>query len=396
MNVWLGGQGGGAVLKFTADGHFLLQIGRRQPPVRNSNDTNGGINGTPLLAQPADMEGDSRDNELYIADGYTNLRVIVVDATTGHVQAALGRLRPESGQRRPDSRVHQEPGAVTELRQPCPCRQNHERRTRLRGGPREQPNPGVRQEEGGRAVRAGGTGNVRLRGRVLPREGHPRPNGSAWDIDTSPDRQQKFLYNADGSNNFISTLLRKTGDILDTFGRNGRSAGQFHWVHNLAIGFARQHLHRRSRHRASARRSSCSERRPRGPRRRRPRPRLSAAQARQSGRTRAFRTRVGAFSVEASDAFFLVRSGCPSRRPALGAGRAHDIPDEIVLHGFVKPEGDRLHFLVRVPSVMLLSTNLPEAGPGLSGSRPDRRTAAPGRGGDDGQGNRSSTRTGSC
>jgi len=43
---------------------------------------------------------------------------------------------------------------------------------------------------------------------------------------------------------------------------------------------------------------------------------------------------------------------------------AHDIPDEIVLHGFVKPEGDRLHFLVRVPLVMLLSMNLPKRGPG--------------------------------
>ena len=44
--------------------------------------------------------------------------------------------------------------------------------------------------------------------------------------------------------------------------------------------------------------------------------------------------------------------------------RAHDIPDEIVLHGFIKPEGDRLHFLVRVPLVMLLSMNLPKRGPG--------------------------------
>jgi hypothetical protein len=44
---------------------------------------------------------------------------------------------------------------------------------------------------------------------------------------------------------------------------------------------------------------------------------------------------------------------------------AHDIPDEIVLHGFVKPEGDRLHFLVRVPLVMLLSMNLPKRGPGF-------------------------------
>jgi hypothetical protein len=70
-------------------------------------------------------------------------------------------------------------------------------------------------------------------------------------------------------------------------------------------------------------------------------------------------------------------------RPAQGAGRvfmfilavelgvmlsapaaAHDIPDEIVLHGFVKPEGDRLHFLVRVPLAMLLSMNLPKRGVG--------------------------------
>ena len=43
---------------------------------------------------------------------------------------------------------------------------------------------------------------------------------------------------------------------------------------------------------------------------------------------------------------------------------AHDIPDEIVLHGFVKPEGDRLHFLVRVPLTMLLNLNLPKRGPG--------------------------------
>jgi hypothetical protein len=46
---------------------------------------------------------------------------------------------------------------------------------------------------------------------------------------------------------------------------------------------------------------------------------------------------------------------------------AHDIPNEIVLHGFVKPEGERLHFLVRVPLAMLLSMNLPKRGPGYLG-----------------------------
>jgi HupE / UreJ protein len=47
-----------------------------------------------------------------------------------------------------------------------------------------------------------------------------------------------------------------------------------------------------------------------------------------------------------------------------GAVHAHDIPDEIVLHSFVKPEADRLHVLVRIPSTMLLNLTLPKWGPG--------------------------------
>jgi hypothetical protein len=49
---------------------------------------------------------------------------------------------------------------------------------------------------------------------------------------------------------------------------------------------------------------------------------------------------------------------------ALGSAAAHDIPEEIVLHGFVKPEGNRLHFVLRLPTVMLLGMNLPKRGPG--------------------------------
>jgi len=60
-------------------------------------------------------------------------------------------------------------------------------------------------------------------------------NGSTWDVDVSHDNRQRYLFNADGSNQYIWTLNRKTGEILDRFGRNGRNAGQFHWVHNLAV-----------------------------------------------------------------------------------------------------------------------------------------------------------------
>jgi sugar lactone lactonase YvrE len=57
-------------------------------------------------------------------------------------------------------------------------------------------------------------------------------NGSAWDLDTSPN--QRWIYNADGENNKVWVLERLFGTVGDTFGRNGRSAGQFHWIHNLA------------------------------------------------------------------------------------------------------------------------------------------------------------------
>lgn len=50
---------------------------------------------------------------------------------------------------------------------------------------------------------------------------------------------------------------------------------------------------------------------------------------------------------------------------AAGTTFAHDVPDQIILHGFVKPEGARVHLLVRVPLVMLLNINLPKLGPGF-------------------------------
>jgi DNA-binding beta-propeller fold protein YncE len=59
-----------------------------------------------------------------------------------------------------------------------------------------------------------------------------------WDADLSRDGSQSYLYAADGENNRVWMLLRETGAVLGTFGRNGRQAGQFHWVHNMATDSA--------------------------------------------------------------------------------------------------------------------------------------------------------------
>ena len=51
----------------------------------------------------------------------------------------------------------------------------------------------------------------------------------------SPDPNQTYMYVADGANNQVHVLSRETGVEVSAFGRNGRMAGHFHWVHNIAI-----------------------------------------------------------------------------------------------------------------------------------------------------------------
>ena len=59
--------------------------------------------------------------------------------------------------------------------------------------------------------------------------------GSTWDVDLSRDENQTFLYIADGSNQRIWILRRDDLEILAWFGRRGRGAGEFHWVHKIAV-----------------------------------------------------------------------------------------------------------------------------------------------------------------
>jgi hypothetical protein len=58
--------------------------------------------------------------------------------------------------------------------------------------------------------------------------------GSLWDLDFWGPAQT-FMMNADGANNEVRTLVRETGEVVGSFGRNGRNAGEFHWVHNIAV-----------------------------------------------------------------------------------------------------------------------------------------------------------------
>src|SRR5471030_991459 len=76
-NVWLSGSSkeDNQILKFTSKGKFLMQIGHKGKN-RGSNDTEN-------LGGPAGLFLYRKTNELFVADGYFNHRVIVFDANTG-------------------------------------------------------------------------------------------------------------------------------------------------------------------------------------------------------------------------------------------------------------------------------------------------------------------------
>ncbi len=203
-HVWLAGNGpkDHQVLKFRRNGTFVLQIG--------TAGVTGGDADTAHLGRPADARVDPASNELYVADGYKNHRVIVFDATSGAYKRHWGANgRP--------------PGAagVKSFGNPTHC---------------------VRVAKDG-LVYVCDRANNRIQ--VFKKDGafvreisvatETRGNGSVWDLDFSPDRAQTYLYTADGENNHVWLLARDSGKVLARLGRSGRYAGQFHWVHNMAV-----------------------------------------------------------------------------------------------------------------------------------------------------------------
>jgi DNA-binding beta-propeller fold protein YncE len=214
-NIWLAGNGqtDHQLLKFAPDGKFLHQIGKP--------GATGDSNAQTQLGRPAHLVVDEAANEVYVADGYKNRRIIVFDAKTGAYKrhwGAYGTKTPHDEKLPP-----YDPNAVLSksFGNPVHC-------VRL-------SNDGFvyvcdRVNDRIQVFRKDGTYVKEFR--VEPQT---LQNGSVWDLVLSEDPQQRFIFIADGANGQIVTLLRETGAVLTAWGRHGRQAGQFKWVHNIAI-----------------------------------------------------------------------------------------------------------------------------------------------------------------
>ena len=233
-NVWLGGGGDkdAQILKFTRQGKFLLQIGHQ--------GKNGGSNDTQNLGGTANMVVDAAANELYVADGYVNHRVIVFDATTGAYKRHWGAYG-----KKPDDSYFATAGE--RLPGPFSGTVQHENRP-SQYDPNGPPPPQFRIVH---AVRISNDGLVYVcdrtndRIQVFRKDGtfvqeafiakETFGSGSVWDIGFSTDPAQTFLIVPDGTNQQVYVVLRKTLEVAHTFGGAGHWAGQFYGAHNLAI-----------------------------------------------------------------------------------------------------------------------------------------------------------------
>ena len=244
-NVWISGSSPSGqsktkrsddmIIKFTNAGKLLFQIGGRSVS-KGSTDTKS-------VNKPGDLFVYAKTNEVYVADGYGNRRVVVFDTETG----AFKRMWGPYGKPPEDDATSGGPGPS--------------------GGP--AGGTASFAGEGTRAARleATGPGPARFaspvhgiivsndglvyvtdrnnrRFQVFTTEGKfikevfinragPAPE-TASGFALSPDKDQQFLYTADYGNSRIVVLDRKKLDILYQFGQRGTEPGNFRGVHLIA------------------------------------------------------------------------------------------------------------------------------------------------------------------
>jgi DNA-binding beta-propeller fold protein YncE len=210
-NVWLAGNAGHSILKFSKDGKFLLQIGKNGQSKGNKDTAN--------VNRPAEVEVDMAANEVYVADGYGNRRVIVYDADKGTFKRMWGAYgKPPTD----DPNVTYDPAKQLSTNwQTVHCA--------------SLANDGLvyvcdRVNDRIQVFKKDGTyiKEAQIAKRTLG-------DGVTFDIAFSKDPQQRLMYVADGANHRVWQLLRDPMLVLDHIGNGGRYPGQFYATHNVSL-----------------------------------------------------------------------------------------------------------------------------------------------------------------
>ena len=225
-NLWIGGNGGddAHILVFAQDGTFLKQFG--EPGARKAADFDeadpqwsGNSMDMESFGRVAKISFDAGANEAYVADGYLNKRVAVLDVETGAFKRYWGAYGNE-----PDDadigRYDPEAPPAQQFRNPVHAA--------------DPSNDGLVYvcDRPNNRIQVFRTDGTFVTEKVL--SGNTLGAGSTWDVAFSKDPEQKYVYVADGQNMKVYVLLRETMEVLTTFGDGGRQPGQFFGVHSIA------------------------------------------------------------------------------------------------------------------------------------------------------------------
>ena len=217
--VWVGGNGEeDQILKFTRDGEFVMQIGKPGQMKTNADTEN--------LYRPADMFVHGPTNELFVADGYGNKRIVVFDADTGAFKRMWGAFGNVPSDDSPAPGEPIGPDGAPQFRPPV-----HAVKVSTDGlvyvGDR-----------GGRRVQIFTLDGQFVDQVFIGRECHAPDCGNgttAAGLAFSPDAAQRYLYVANRSQAQIMVFDRETLEYLDAFGSWGSDAGQFGTLHHMSV-----------------------------------------------------------------------------------------------------------------------------------------------------------------
>jgi DNA-binding beta-propeller fold protein YncE len=199
------------ILQFSRDGKFIRQIGK--PGVTETNASQTALN------RPAGIDVDNAANEVFVADGHGNRRVVVFDAATGAYKRHWGAY-----------------GAVPDDANPGPYDPNAAAAKTFRTvscvAIAKDGNVYVCDRQNNRIQVFTKAGKF-VKEAVMQKTtlGH----GAVWDVAFSSDAAQQYLFVADGSNQKVFVLNRGTLAPVGEFGGGGRWPGAFAGVGSVAV-----------------------------------------------------------------------------------------------------------------------------------------------------------------